>query len=662
MATRPKLNRLISSQLPEFIREDYPTFVTFLEAYYEWACNNKCDLYSIRDIDTTLDNFIEYFKNELSVNAFTPPNEFNRMRHDLAHSKDYHLAKGSEQAYKFLFRLMFGKNVTIQYPGQQVLRASDGKWVQDVSIFAKVNAGDPNGVVGRLVDVVTPNRIIRIVCMGCQEVELEIDSVRQISADTYEFFIDRRFFGDVSVGDRLRYGDIFDATILSTTASIEVQQKGRNFKAGQVYDIRNGQGNGSSLKIKNVDTNGGILSAEFVKYGVGYATDFTATLLASAGGQTTTGAGQTAINVQTINSGVTSVILSSGGSGYTSTPTVALSDGGYTTAATIGSVTIVDGVITQITISDPGVGYTAVPEVIITDGGGTGASATASIGTANNYSISEATEGFAEQGIINKSDYVSDTSTIWVPSTTYTVGTELFWNGNVYIVTGAGTTSTTPPTHSSGAASNGTAALTYSRTYGAAFDESYAGDVLREFFYDSREEVIDPDAPAIIAVKLGPLTKYPGYYKNNDGFLDDAIFIQDSKFYQPFSYLLKIDETLDKYRSAVKSLTHPAGLALFGEYDIRNEFDVGLTLESMVKTLTLNIQDELYPTDVITNIDIGKSLDDTAVISENIALISNKYMSDDSFSLSDDGGYIVFDPYETGGYFAEDYVGVRRTF
>ena len=314
MSQRPKLNRLIASQLPEFIREDYPTFVAFLEAYYEWLGQQDSDLYTLRDIDTTLDRFISYFRNELAPNAILPPEQFARPRHDLAHIKDQHLAKGSEASFKFLFRLLFDKNVTVEYPGRQMLRASDGKWNQDVSIFARVNAGSPDDVVGRIVDVITPNRVIRVLVDRRQDVEVEVDRVVQISPNVYEFYIDRRFFGDISVGDRLRYAGIFDASILATTSKVSIQQKGKNFKVGQLYAIKNGNGSGSVLKVKSVDAVGGIVSAEFVKYGIGYETDFTATLLAQAG-QATTGVGQTALNISTISSGVTSIIVNSGGSG-----------------------------------------------------------------------------------------------------------------------------------------------------------------------------------------------------------------------------------------------------------------------------------------------------------------------------------------------------------
>lgn len=625
MAQRPKLSRIVASQLPGFIRDDYPTFVAFLEAYYEYLEQNDANLYELRDIDKTLERFIEYFRNEVAPNAFESPTSDKRFL--LSNIKDAHLAKGSEASYKLLFRLLFNKNVSVDYPGRQILRASDGKWNQDVSVFARVNAGDPNDIVGRLVDVITPNRIIRVLVDRRQDVEIEVDRFVQISPDTYEFYIDRRFFGDINVGDRLRYEGIFDATIVATTAKLEVLQKGKNFRPGQLYPIRNGNGNGSIVKIKSTDTNGGITAAEYVKYGIGYETDFTATVLAE-GGQTTTGAGQTALGISTISSAVTSIEIVSGGSGYTTPPTVALSGGGFTTAATIGEVTIVGGVITNIKVATPGSGYVTAPTVIIAGGSGTGAAATANIGVQSGYSIFETTSGFSEQGFINAADYAQDVANAWLPRTTYVAGDQLYFQDRLYDVTVGGTTSSTPPTHTSGTASNGTVTLSYNRLHGAAFDGTYSGDTIREFFYDSKDVVINPEDPAIFRITLGPLTKYPGYYRNNDGFLDDAIFIQDSRYYQAYSYVLKIDERLESYKSIVKTLIHPSGLALFGEYDIRNEFDIGISLQSMVKILVVNAQDEFSLTSNITAKDFGKALEDSVTVPDSWTKLLHKPLTD----------------------------------
>jgi hypothetical protein len=604
MINKPKVSSLVASQLPEFIREDHQTFVDFLKAYYEYLETQSPDIKTLRDLDTTLDSFIKHFKNELAVNLPTTVGVSERFL--LQHIKEQYLAKGSEESFKLLFRLLFNKDVTVEYPSKQMLRASDGKWNQDVSIIAKVITGHPDDIVGKMVDVITPNKVIRVLVDRRQYIEVEVERVVQISADTYEFYIDRRFFGDVSIGDRLRYQTdsiYFTAEILATTSKLEILSPGTGFRVGQLYQIKNGKGIGSIMKVTRATSAGGILSAEFIKFGVGYTTDFTSTIYADLG-QSTTGTGGT-------------------------------------------SLSIIGG----------------------------------------NVNITESTDGFDESGTINKADYSIN-----------------------------------------------------------AIDGTYAGEVLREFG-NSSTAIVSPYEPAVIKITLGPLGKYPGYYLNNDGFLDDAIFIQDSRYYQAFSYVLKIDERLDTYKSAVKTLVHPAGMAVFGEYDIRNEFDISLELESMIKILSVFANEEVLvdesiaekfvtkgledsislPTDAISTKGINKPLEDSTSYADEISTkafgkalnSSNFVMSEDISSkefgklledvqlMSDNGngnfltdfgkrlddypvitempylsmtkyidptisgvdevtqtdvGFIILNPYAEAGWFAEQYVGTPLNF
>ena len=81
--------------------------------------------------------------------------------------------------------------------------------------------------------------------------------------------------------------------------------------------------------------------------------------------------------------------------------------------------------------------------------------------------------------------------------------------------------------------------------------------------------------------------KYTGYFKTNDGFISDSIYIQDSKYFQKFAYVLKIDEQLSKYESFVKTLVHPTGTSLFGEYSITNEFNLTELVQLVIKSSNL---------------------------------------------------------------------------
>ena len=512
MITKPKLSSLVSTQVPEFVRSDYQSFVAFLEAYYEYLETTQQNLEDLRDLDKTLDSFVRYFKDELAGKL---PYTAVDPRFLMEHIKEHYGAKGSESSYKLLFRILFGKEVSVDYPAKQMLRASDGKWNQDVSIFCKILTGDPNDPVGKLVDLVTPTKIIRVLVDRRQYVELEVDRVVKIADGVYEYFIDRRFFGNISVGDRIRYRDdvngiYFTAEILSTTATLEVQKPGSGFKVGGLYNIRNFNGNGSIMKVVSVNSTGGILQAQFIKYGIGYTTDFTTTLSATTGQDVAGTAGTT---IQRIDQSL---------------------------------------------------------------GGGN---------TLVNLSITDRMDGFSETGTINMTDY-------W---TTYA-------------------------------------------------DGSYVGQVMREFGISNVDATAVTSDPAIIKCTLGPLAKYPGYYINNDGFLDDAIFIQDSRYYQAFSYVIKIDEALNNYKTAVKNLIHPAGMAIFGEYDIRNEFDVSESLESLIKILNINSKDTVVTSEPGLALDltrtnpyynITKYFDDQSINSDG--LVEGNYVTMQEIGIALDG-------------------------
>lgn len=90
------------------------------------------------------------------------------------------------------------------------------------------------------------------------------------------------------------------------------------------------------------------------------------------------------------SSGIKSITVSNGGSGYTSAPTVTISSGGGTGAA--ATATITSGRVTSVKlVPDAVIGaqmgsmYTSAPTITLTGGGGTGATATATI-----YKITDA--------------------------------------------------------------------------------------------------------------------------------------------------------------------------------------------------------------------------------------------------------------------------------
>lgn len=135
-----KTSVLVSRQLPEYIREEYPAFINFVEAYYEFLeqkqglnkndlTNSAKDLRTIFDVDASINQFEDNFFNTYA-NLF--PRDVKVDKATLIKNVlPLYLSKGSEKAFKFLFRMLFDEELDIIYPKNNVLRASAGNWVVD---------------------------------------------------------------------------------------------------------------------------------------------------------------------------------------------------------------------------------------------------------------------------------------------------------------------------------------------------------------------------------------------------------------------------------------------------------------------------------------------------------------------------------------------------
>ena len=137
MSTDKKTSLLVRNQLPEFIREDNPNFVAFMEAYYEFM-ETKLDgqqndlttqlkkLRYIADVDKSITDFESSFFN--TYLSLIPRDAAIDKAMLVKNIMPLYLAKGSPKSFELLFRMIYGEAVTLSYPKDNILRASDGKW------------------------------------------------------------------------------------------------------------------------------------------------------------------------------------------------------------------------------------------------------------------------------------------------------------------------------------------------------------------------------------------------------------------------------------------------------------------------------------------------------------------------------------------------------
>lgn len=422
---------VVEKLVPEFYREEYPALIEFIEAYYEFVNTQTYSgkILGIRDLDTTMDMFADQLRKEL---ALAMPDETTLDKRELLrNAKAFYSSKGTESSYRFLMRALFGTSVEIFYPSSVILRASDGRWEQDVELQVQITEGSAEDIVGRRV------------LIQCQEenISVFVNRLRLISENTYSFFIDRNFVGNIQPGNIIGCPEIGTrGTILPVISSVRIIDPGSGFTTGQIFDIAGGGGTGAKVRITRIDTGGLLRKVEVVKFGSGFTADF-------------------------------------------------------------------------------------------------------------------------EQ----------------------TIG-----NGTVEFV-------------------------------------------------------------------LGAVAKYPGYFSSSNGFLSDAMRLQDNEYYQAYSYVLKLDQTIDKYRAVVKSLIHPVGWALFGEFEIINEYDLSAAILETARFLRQSVQDDVLADDLGAVFQVQKPLNHSVDALSVRTFDVSKYLEETATAVS--SGSIIRQyagDYATN-YFAEEY-------
>ncbi len=106
--------------------------------------------------------------------------------------------------------------------------------------------------------------------------------------------------------------------------------------------------------------------------------------------------------------------------------------------------------------------------------------------------------------------------------------------------------------------------------------------------------------------------------------------ITDSKFYQSHSYVVRIGESINKFRSIVKDLVHPAGHIFFGEVAVTNNVSMNVADADHVR---------FRPTIVI-----NAGGDDTAVASPQLANRTAQRQEVEIYSLSTEEHDLAYAP------------------
>jgi hypothetical protein len=280
-----KVSELVNSQLPEFIRSDYTTFVAFLEYYYKFLEQDQGALELVQnarqysDIDKTTSSFVNYFltnyANDLPISLQVNKSLLVKKIEGL------YKAKGSTLSIETLFKVLYDTVATTSHPYDFVLRPSDGKWSFRTSIRVLLTSGSVTNLQDRFLNLVKNNIAYTV----------EIVRVKSLATNLYEIFykslVDVPFEIDDEVFVKSLTSTIFTGIVKPTTTSYQVSYGGTGFRVGEIFNLTVG-GQDTLVRITKVGANGSIQTVKFINFGYNYNSNFTITLSNALGVATST--------------------------------------------------------------------------------------------------------------------------------------------------------------------------------------------------------------------------------------------------------------------------------------------------------------------------------------------------------------------------------------
>lgn len=270
----PGIDSYVQSHFPEFVVEDHPRFLTFIKAYYQWMESKRNVLSDARriplhqDIDTSIDVFVESFFREFLVHI--PRSVLADKALLLKNIKQFYRARGTEKSYKLFFRMLYDTNVEFYYPRVDVLKPSDGKWVQDKTLRVFMISGDGSDFKALKIRGLTKN--------SSAFVE-RVFSIREGSIKGFELVLNRSSITGPFLPEEVVQAEVekngvkrvIKARISPVPAKINVSIPGKGYSVGQLFNIDQSNGGlGAQIRVEELDENDGIKKVSIKKYGLGY--------------------------------------------------------------------------------------------------------------------------------------------------------------------------------------------------------------------------------------------------------------------------------------------------------------------------------------------------------------------------------------------------------
>ena len=503
---------------------------------------------NLSDSDKTLFDFLsdmrKSFMSGITENLFTDVDKRKAMKN----IKGLYRAKGTTKANKLFFQMLFNEIPDIYYPNRDLLKPSIGKFSSKSILRVLQTSGNVLNLTGQTITMTSGANVAsalveNVTSFGIGGVflyELELNA-ETISGT----FLENATITGVDNIDETR---VAKGTIKKILENVNIVNDGHLYTTDSPVTLSGGSGSGATALIEEVGLGGLdeiIVSNGGSNYAVGDTISFT---------YTNSGGASAEAVVAVVNGGFN---LNEGSTATTETEShIVLEDGtqsgdpydGNKMVQESGTSATQD--ITDIRITRSGEGMSSLPTATVTSDSGSGAvikTYGSQIGRIKKFKI-------LDQGI------------------SYTSAPTVVLQGNAIFKTSTGSISATETFTGSGS-TTGTLKSIDTNTNRISFTTAtgavVAGQTLT--FAGSGTALIQKVDQATATSTINTKVLTTGAYTTQDGFISEKDKrVQDSLYYQDYSYVVKVGESITKWRDYIKKAIHPSGFAVTGLVRIQN--------------------------------------------------------------------------------------------
>jgi len=306
------------------------------------------NLLNIRDVDTTLEQYIVHFKEKYLKNI-----EFDVATNKkllIKNSMDLYRSKGTARSIDLFFRLIYATTARVEYPGEKLFRLSDGEWYKPQYLEI---TGTPRAVqlVGKQITGVTSGATAFVEKYIKRKIKDGFVHVLYLSSIKGTFENKEYLKSDAIYHDSPK--------VVGSLTSVEIISGSKLFNVGDIVSFNSVRGDHGLARVASVNNKTGVVDFIFVDGGWGYTESanpaYSAGDLAKRTQSIVSEKVLTVTNITVSNLVSTVIVGSTGGSGYQNTDTVRIP--GRFINASAKLLTNSSGGIIGATVTNPGSGF-----------------------------------------------------------------------------------------------------------------------------------------------------------------------------------------------------------------------------------------------------------------------------------------------------------------